>query len=57
MMKKWQQAVEFIAECKNGATAVEYAIIAAATALGIAAVLPSINTSLVAMFTNVASKF
>lgn len=54
---EWRKALKVMAGDLNGATAVEYAIIAAATALGIVAVLPSISTSLVTIFTNVSSGF
>jgi pilus assembly protein Flp/PilA len=40
---------------EQGATAIEYGLIAAATGLGIAAVMPSLKTKLSAKFTEVSS--
>jgi Flp pilus assembly pilin Flp len=39
----------------HGATAIEYSLIAAATGLGIAAVMPSLKTNLSAKFTSVSN--
>mgnify|MGYP001192829822 CR=1 FL=1 len=39
----------------QGATAIEYSLIAAATGLGIAAAIPSLKTNLSAKFTSVSS--
>lgn len=44
------------AKDESGATAIEYGLIAAATGLALAAVMPSIKTNLSSTFTTVASK-
>jgi pilus assembly protein Flp/PilA len=49
-----QKFSEFLRNDK-GATAIEYGLIAAATGLGIAAVMPSLKTKLTTKFTEVSS--
>lgn len=49
-----QKFSEFLRDDK-GATAIEYGLIAAATGLGIAAVMPSLETKLSSKFTEVDS--
>ena len=40
---------------ESGATAIEYALIAAATGLALAAVMPTVKTNLTTIFTNVSN--
>ena len=44
-----------LAKDENGATAIEYGLIAAATGLSIATILPSISTNLEGSFTSIAN--
>jgi len=55
MMQRMVQKIEKLAKSRDGVTAMEYGLIAAATVVGISAFMPGITTSMSTIFSGISN--